>query len=187
MHGPCCGDSSRPAGSAPGEGDRVGQGQQLMLLLSQPAQQRRALPSKAVQGRSLWDSSNTPRVIPTHPGGTEGTQDPPAIAESVSGTNLCCSWGQVPKRAGSARSPPLPTPLQGSEPLWGCFGQPPSGPWRLQCLGWFLGGPRISAAGPGATNRSEPREAQGRLNPELASQSTSSEHRPFYKRTDTLQ
>lgn len=62
---------------------------------------------------------------------------------------------------------------------------------RLHCLGWGLGGPRFLAAaaatGPGATTRCEPKKAQERLNPKFASKSTSSEHRQFYKGTDTLQ
>ena len=57
--------------------------------------------------------------------------------------------------------------------------------WTLETslLRMVFGWPRISAAaaaaGPGATNRSEPETAQERLNPEFASKSTSPEHRQF--------
>lgn len=60
-----------------------------------------------MQRQSLWDFSNIPRAIQTLLGRREGTQDPPAIARSVSGTHVCCSWGQASKRASSDSSTPL--------------------------------------------------------------------------------
>lgn len=103
-------------------------------------------------------------------------QDPPAIARSVSGTHLCSSR-QSPQHF----SAPGPDPLRGGvrygmtdepgkaephcralHPSEGAFGAHLETSLLRMAFGW----PRISAAaaaaGPGATNKSEPKKSSGK-------------------------